>query len=199
MMTSSRMPEDGEQLSRDESGEIEDEERKAISEGDNSWNFTGQELAELEESKDEEGQSIPEEDNAESSAGEKIEDAENESTPEKGHSKGTGSRYVNKTNLALFIFIIIGLVFLLGIGYFYAREEKSHINPDQNDRIPHQKEQKAQLNPLGIPKDQLLVLHSFVIPFEENKRFTYISLSISFKLPNKELKREMIEKKHQLR
>ena len=34
---------------------------------------------------------------------------------------------------------------------------------------------------------------------EENREFTYISLSISFKLPNKGLKGEMIEKKEQIR
>ncbi|MBA7715303.1 hypothetical protein ES703_124344 [subsurface metagenome] len=61
------------------------------------------------------------------------------------------------------------------------------------------KEETPQSNRLAIPEDQLLIFPSFVIPFKENKRFTYISLSISFNVPNKELKREMIEKKGQLR
>ncbi|GAG19995.1 unnamed protein product, partial [marine sediment metagenome] len=47
--------------------------------------------------------------------------------------------------------------------------------------------------------DQLLIFHSFVIPLKENREFTYISLSISFSVPNIELKREMIEKKGRLR
>ena len=81
---------------------------------------------------------------------------------------------------------------MIGIGYLYLKWKGSNIPLNQ-------KEGTSQINRLAIPKDQLLIFHSFVIPFKENRGFTYISLSISFNVPNIELKREMIEKKGRLR
>jgi flagellar basal body-associated protein FliL len=45
-----------------------------------------------------------------------------------------------------------------------------------------------------VENDRSIKFDSFIIPFEEHGRFTYISLSISFELPNKELMKEMVEK-----
>ena len=104
-------------------------------------------------------------------------------------SKGVGRVYREKKTLSLCI--VIGLCFFIGIGYLYLKVKKHNI--------PHQKEGTAQFDTLAIPKDQLLIFSSFVIPFEENRRFTYISLSIYFNLPNNELKGEMMEKKGELR
>jgi len=115
---------------------------------------------------------------------------ESESIPEEEDSKSTGGKYREKKRLLLCI--AIGLCLLIGIGYLYLRFKKSNMPFNLKEETP-------QSNRLAIPEDQLLIFPSFVIPFKENKRFTYISLSISFNVPNKELKREMIEKKGQLR
>ena len=48
-----------------------------------------------------------------------------------------------------------------------------------------------------VQSDRSIKFDSFIIPFEEHNRFTYISLSISFDLPNKDLKDE-IDKKNTL-
>ena len=45
----------------------------------------------------------------------------------------------------------------------------------------------------------LAALAGFIIPFGGHGKFTYISLSISFELPNKELRDEMIQKNNLLR
>jgi flagellar basal body-associated protein FliL len=45
-----------------------------------------------------------------------------------------------------------------------------------------------------VQNDRSIKLDSFIIPFEEHGKFTYISLSISFELPNKELMDEMTKK-----
>jgi len=115
---------------------------------------------------------------------------ESESIPKEEDSKSTGGKYRERERLLLCI--AIGLCLLIGIGYLYLRWKKSNMPFNLKEETP-------QSNRLAIPEDQLLIFPSFVIPFKENKRFTYISLSISFNVPNKELKREMIEKKNQLR
>ena len=81
---------------------------------------------------------------------------------------------------------------MTGIGYLYLKGRVSDIRVDKEEKIP-------QFDRPGIPKDQLLIFPSFVIPLKENKKFTYISLSIYFNLPNKEIMGEMIEKKGELR
>ncbi len=103
--------------------------------------------------------------------------------PEEEISKSLEGKYREKKGLLLCI--AIGLCLFIGIGYLYLKS--------------NQKEEVPQVDRLSIPKDQLLICDSFVIPLEDNKKFTYISLSISFNVPNKELKREMMEKKDQLR
>ncbi|MBW1672725.1 MAG: flagellar basal body-associated FliL family protein [Deltaproteobacteria bacterium] len=115
-------------------------------------------------------------------------DEENESIPEEENSKGTWAKHRGKKRVSLCI--ALGLCFLIGIGYFYLKGKAFDIL---------QEEETTQLHRLKIPKDQLLLFHSFVIPLKEKKGFTYISLSISFNVPNKELGREIIAKKEQLR
>jgi len=78
----------------------------------------------------------------------------------------------------------------MGVGYFYMKEKAFDIP---------QEEETTQLHGLKIPEDQLLLFHSFVIPLKEKKGLTYMSLSISFNVPNKELRREIIAKTEQLR
>lgn len=45
-----------------------------------------------------------------------------------------------------------------------------------------------------VQSDRSVTFDSFIIPFEEQGKFTYISLSLSFELPNKELREEMYKK-----
>ena len=159
---------------------------------------------ELDESEDEESESVQ-------VSGDELdesEDEESESVPEKEDSKSTERKYGGKKRLSLVV--AIGLCLLTGIGYFYLKEKKYPISVNQqevnqklnfaiNQKEDNHKEKTIQINRLGIPKDQLLIFQPFVIPFSENKEFTYFSLSISFNVPNKEIKREIIEKRNQLR
>ncbi len=154
---------------------------------ENDEQFSGDKLN---ESGDKESESIPEE--GEFSGGELDEswDEESEPIPEEGDSKRLERKFREKKRLLLCI--AVGLCLLIGIGYLYLKWKRSIIPLNQ-------KEGTSQVYRLAILKDQLLIFHSFIIPFKENRGFTYISLSISFNVPNKELKREMIEKKGQLR
>ncbi len=198
-MTSSRMPENAEPISGDKSENVE---RGQTPGKESSEQFSGNELDELNL---EENESVPEPGTDEPPAGGEQEGSK-ESAKEESQSvhpddnlKRIGGKQERKKRLILFIFILLGLNILLGIGYFFIKEEKPPASSDQKGGLSHLEGGTVQINQLAIPKDQLLVFHSFVVPVKENKRFTYISLSISFNLPNKELRREMIEKKHQLR
>ena len=57
----------------------------------------------------------------------------------------------------------------------------------------------AKVKRFPVQNDRSIKFDSFIIPFEEQGRFTYISLSISFELPNKELMDEMTKKKALIR
>jgi flagellar basal body-associated protein FliL len=50
-----------------------------------------------------------------------------------------------------------------------------------------------------VQNDRSIRFKPFIIPFEEHGKSTYISLSISFELPNKELMNEMIKKNTRIR
>lgn len=115
-------------------------------------------------------------------------DKENELMPEEEDSKGTLARYRRKRRFLLFI--APGLCLLIGLGYFYLKPKHTNIRP---------KAETIQLQRLKIPKDQLLFFHSFIIPLEEKKGLTYISLSIFFNVPNKQLRQEIEGEKEQLR
>lgn len=56
-----------------------------------------------------------------------------------------------------------------------------------------------QLKWFSIQNSNSIKFEPFIIPFREHGKFTYISLSISFELPNKELMGEMIEKNNWIR
>ncbi|MBW1856848.1 MAG: hypothetical protein JRI42_01015, partial [Deltaproteobacteria bacterium] len=116
------------------------------------------------------------------------EDVEAEPISEEMNSKGIWAKYRGKKGFSLFI--ALGLCLLIGLGYLYLKEKAFDIP---------QEEETTQLHRLKIPKDQLLLFHPFVIPLKEKNGFTYISLSISFNVPNKELRREIVAKKEQLR
>lgn len=188
-------PEEGES-SGGELDEPGDEESKATPEEEQA---SGDELDEPE---DEESESIPEE---KKFTGLELDELDVPPIPEEEDSKGIERKFGEKKKLSLcvaiglcrdkqrlLLCIAIGLCLFIGIGYLYLKWKKSNIPFNQKEETP-------QFNKLTIPKDHLLIFSSFIIPFKENKQFTYISLSVSFYLPNKELRREMIEKKGQLR
>ena len=52
---------------------------------------------------------------------------------------------------------------------------------------------------IAILNDRSFDFGSFVIPIEQRDNFSYISLSIDFKISNKELKAEILRKKNLLR
>jgi len=56
-----------------------------------------------------------------------------------------------------------------------------------------------QLKWFRIQNIKNIKFEPFIIPYREHGKFTYISLSISFELPNKELMDEMIEKNNWIR
>jgi len=158
---------------------------------ENDEQFSGDELDKLSKSDSEESESISEEGKV---SGDELdesfmsEDVDDESISVEGNSKGIWAKYRGKKRLSLCI--ALGLCLLIGIGYFYLKEKAFDIP---------QEEKTTQLHGLKIPKDQLLLFPSFVIPLKEKKGFTYMSLSISFNVPNKELRQEIIAKKEQLR
>ena len=178
------MQENDEQFSGDKLDEPGDEESKATpEEGESSGD-------ELDEPEDEKSESVPEEGQISGEELDESGDEESKAIPEEEDSKGIEGKFREKKRLLLCI--AIGLCLFIGIGYLYLKWKKTNIPLNQ-------KEETRQVNRLAIPEAQLLIFPSFVIPFKENRGFTYISLSISFNVPNKELKREMIEKKGQLR
>jgi flagellar basal body-associated protein FliL len=56
-----------------------------------------------------------------------------------------------------------------------------------------------QLKWFPIQYSKSVEFETFIIPFRKHGKFTYISLSISFELPNKELMDEMLEKSNWIR
>ena len=183
-MIPSDMQEDADQFSLDELVDSEEEENESIPEDEQ---FSE---AEADEAGDEGGESITEDEQFSEAEADEARDVAAESVPEGKHAKNTWAKY--RTKKILWPSLAIGLSLLIGIGVFFIKGKKSETLPDQKEKIPPHVE-------LNDTKGQLLILEPFIIPFEENKKFTYISLSISFNLPNKDIKKEIIEKKDRLR
>ena len=105
-------------------------------------------------------------------------DEESKALPkEKNKSKGKKK---------LFLFFVTGICLLAGGVYYFSQNK-------------NEKEITSLAKTFPISHDQSFILDSFIIPFKGNQRITYISLNISFKLSNRELMGEMLEKKDQLR
>ncbi len=94
-----------------------------------------------------------------------------------------------KEKKRLWLCIAIALCLLIGTGYLYMKGEISFVTSNQ----------KEGPDRFAIPKEQLLVFDSFVIPFKQSKKFTYLSLTIAFNLRDKKLMGEMIQEKNRLR
>jgi len=83
-------------------------------------------------------------------------------------------------------------LFLSGIGYHFIKGKLSPVTSNRQN-------ESKQVATFAIPKDQALVFDSFVIPFEQSTKFSYISFTIAFKLQNRQLRGEMIEHKWRIR
>jgi flagellar basal body-associated protein FliL len=92
----------------------------------------------------------------------------------------------------LSLLIAVGMSLFLGIGYIYLKDDNFELNNKKLDLVPERKV-------FPISKGESITFSSFIVPFKENKRFTYISLSIVISLPNKEMRNEMSGKKDHLR
>jgi len=90
------------------------------------------------------------------------------------------------------LFIAIGVICFSGIGYYFI---KGKMSPVTSNPINGSK----QVANFAIPTDQVLVFDSFIIPFKQSTKFSYISLTVAFKSQNKELRGEMIAEKCRLR
>ncbi|MBL7179784.1 MAG: flagellar basal body-associated FliL family protein [Desulfobacterales bacterium] len=103
-------------------------------------------------------------------------------SPKEIEPKDPEKKYKGKRKL--FVYAAIGLCFLAGAVYYYRNNKKDE--PSRIDRLSAQ-------------PGSLLIFDSFVIPFNGHSEFTYISLSVSFKVPNNEVEKEMKGKRDRLR
>ena len=92
----------------------------------------------------------------------------------------------------LFILILTGIALILSVGYLNLKYNILSLNEQKIESVPEKRH-------FPILKEETITFDSFIVPFTENKRFTYISLSIVFRLPNKEISREMSRKKDYIR
>jgi flagellar basal body-associated protein FliL len=94
--------------------------------------------------------------------------------------------------IGLFILILTGISLLLVFGYFHLKYDLLGLNNKKIEALPEKRH-------FPIFKEETITFDSFIVPFRENKKFTYISLSIVFRLPNKEIRREISRKREYLR
>ena len=113
------------------------------------------------------------------------EDKEKKAFFQKKNTKNKPKKHVWKKKA--FIYFMTGTLVLAGLSLYLLLK-----NRQENVWIP-------QLKWFSIQNIKSIKFEPFIIPFREHGKFTYISLSISFELPNKELMDEMIEKNNWIR
>ena len=105
-------------------------------------------------------------------------------------------KYLRKRKgLLLFVSGTVIFVALLSYPFFGNRG----INPLTSSTALQLSQVMPHAKWFSVQNDPSIRLTSFIIPFEEHGKYTYISLSISFELPNKVLMDEMIKKNTQIR
>ena len=124
-----------------------------------------------------------------------LEGEESIPTPGKKISRNDRRNHRGKRRFPLLTALMILL--LIGIGFLYL--QKDNFLTESHQEQFNQKKTLPHVQKFEVENFILLTFESFVIPFKKNMKFSYLSLSISLTLPNKELKREMIGKKDQLR
>jgi flagellar basal body-associated protein FliL len=124
------------------------------------------------------------------------EDLEKEAVSEKRKSDKRSKKYPWKRK-AILLFVWGSVVFVAFLSYPFVKSRR--INPLISTKNLKSGSVMSQVKRFPIQNNRLLSFQSFIIPFEERGKFTYITLSISFELPNKELMDEMIEKNTRIR
>ena len=121
----------------------------------------------------------------------KPENDKNKAFSEKKRKGRTSWKYRWKRKL--FLLCIWGIFIFTGLSTypFLANLIVRPMKPTKS-RQPSSVTHRVKRFP--VQSDRSVKFDSFIIPFEEHNRFTYISLSISFDLPNKDLKDEMDKK-----
>ena len=89
--------------------------------------------------------------------------------------------------VTVFNYLLAGILVLAGFSLYYFLK-----NSEKNVWMPPPKW-------FSVQKSKSIKYEPFIIPFKEHGKYTYISLSISFELPNNELMEEMIEKNNWIR
>ena len=113
------------------------------------------------------------------------EDKEKKAFFKKKNIKNKPKKHVWKKKA--FFYFVTGTLLLAGLALYPLLKNRSdHV------WLP-------QLKWFSIQNSKSIKFEPFIIPFREHGKFTYISLSISFELPNKELMDEMIEKNNWIR
>ena len=97
---------------------------------------------------------------------------------------------VKKNRLGFFV--ALGLVCLSSIGYLFVRDKMHPVKPNQVEGSKH-------VVTFEFPKGHILEFGSFVIPFNQNAKFCYLTLTVAFKLHNNELRRTILQDKSRLR
>jgi len=118
-------------------------------------------------------------------SGDELDESEDDAQPESPPEKETESdKRGFKSKMRPAILIAAGLFILGGLGSFWL------LNQDQ---------ETGRLFRFLVRKDQFIRFNLFIIPYHNNNQFTFLSLNISFKLPDKKLRLEMLEKREKLR
>jgi flagellar basal body-associated protein FliL len=92
----------------------------------------------------------------------------------------------------LCLLIIVGMSLSVGIGYIYLKDDNNELNNEKSDLVPGKDNYYAK-------KGESVTFDPFIVPFKNNTRFTYISLSIVISLPNNEVRNEMTRKRDRIR
>jgi flagellar basal body-associated protein FliL len=118
---------------------------------------------------------------------EKKEENAVQSSDNSGESENKEKKAFFQWRKKTFFYLVTGIFVLAGLSsYLLLNISKENV------WIP-------QLKWFAIQNAKSIKFEPFIIPFREHGKFTYISLSISFELPNKELMDEMIEKNNWIR
>jgi flagellar basal body-associated protein FliL len=115
----------------------------------------------------------------------KSEDKKKKAFSQKKNTKNKPKKHVWKKKA--FFYFVAGILVLAGLSLYPLLK-----NRQENVWI-------SQLKWFPIQNSKSIKFEPFIIPFREHGKFTYVSLSVSFELPNKELMDEMIEKNNWIR
>jgi flagellar basal body-associated protein FliL len=132
--------------------------------------------------------------NAEQFSGHTLDDMAEEgvrTTSEENDREGHES--LDKGKRRVWVYGALGVLCLLVGGGFLYRERAKPVTGS------HQIQREPSIANEASTGDHVLAFDPFVIPLKSSGQYTYLLLSISFKLPNRQLKREISGVKEQIR